>query len=146
MSERNIRLAMAVDHSQNFQAKHFGDADQYLIYEWSENKISFVGAEKNQYKSYDEEVEHGSQKKGQAIIDFLKGKGMNVLVSKQFGRNIRMVNRHFIPVIIYNETPENVIPVLNKHMRWIEDEINNAPPEHKLFTIKHGVMKTAIKS
>ncbi|MBN2648901.1 MAG: hypothetical protein JXR50_04075 [Prolixibacteraceae bacterium] len=146
MDDKNIRLAMAVDHSQNFQSKHFGDADQYLIYEWENNEINFVGAEINVYKSYDEEVEHGSQKKGQAIIDFLKGKGVNVLVSKQFGRNIRMVNRHFIPVIIYTEAPDNVIPVLNKHMRWIEDEIINAPPEHKLFTIKHGVMKTAIKS
>ncbi len=137
---------MAVDHSQNFQSKHFGDADQYLIYEWENNEINFVGTEINVYKKYDEEVEHGSQKKGQAIIDFLKTKGVNVLVSKQFGRNIRMVNHHFIPVIIYNETPESVIPVLNKHMRWIEDEIRNNPPEHKLFTIKHGVMKTAIKS
>ncbi|MDA3818039.1 MAG: hypothetical protein PF486_11730 [Prolixibacteraceae bacterium] len=146
MNNNNIRMAIAVDHSQNLQAMHFGDADQYLIYEWKNNEFVFFSAEKNIYKTYDEKVEHGSIKKGQAIIDFLKDKGVNVLVSKQFGRNIRMVNRHFIPVIIYNDTPGNVLPVLNKHMRWIEDEIQNNPPEHKLFTIKNGVMKTVIKS
>lgn len=137
---------MAVDHSQRFQSTHFGDADQYLIYEWNKNETVFVDTVKNSFKTYDEEVEHGSQKKGQAIIDLLKSKGVNVLVSKQFGRNIRMVNKHFIPVIIYIESPIEVLPILNKHMRWIEDEIEINPPEHKLFTIKNGVMKTAIKS
>jgi predicted Fe-Mo cluster-binding NifX family protein len=145
MIVNNIRLAMAVDHLQNFQSKHFGDADQYLIYEWKNNEFVLFSCENNLYKDFDEEAEHGSWKKGQAIIGLLKEKGVNVLVSKQFGRNIRMVNRHFIPVIIYTETPHEVLPVLNKHMRWIEDELLNNPPEHKLFTIKNGVLKTAIK-
>ncbi len=145
MIVNNIHLAMAVDHSHNFQSKHFGDADQYLIYEWKNNELVLFSCENNLFQNFDEEVEHGSQKKGQAIINFLKEKGVNVLVSKQFGRNIRMVNRHFIPVIIYSETPVEVLPVLTKHMRWIEDELHNNPPEHKLFTIKYGVLKTAIK-
>lgn len=140
-----IRLAMAVDHSRNFQTKHFGDADQYLIYEWQNNEIVFLYAEKNHYITYDEEVEHGLRKKGQAIIDLLKRKGVNVLVSRQFGQNIKILNQHFIPVVIYTDTPAEILPVLNKHMRWIEDEIQNNPPKYKLFTITSGVMKTAIK-
>ncbi len=137
---------MAVNNSGQFQPKHFGDADQYMIYEKNADGLKFVRSEINKFKNLDEEHEHGSAKKGNAIIDFLKGKGINVLVSKQFGKNIKMVNRHFIPVIIYTDTPEEVLPILSKHMKWITDEIDNNPQEHKLFIIKNGVMKTSIKN
>lgn len=56
-----------------------------------------------------------------------------------------MVNRHFIPVIVYTETPEMTLPALNNHMKWIMDEFNNSPEEFKLFTIKSGILKTTIK-
>lgn len=49
-----------------------------------------------------------------------------------------MVNRNFIPVIVYTEFPDEVIPLLKKHMKWIEDELNNRPKEFKLFTLKTG--------
>ncbi|MCF8360684.1 MAG: hypothetical protein K9H26_18160 [Prolixibacteraceae bacterium] len=144
MEKNNIRLAMAVNNSGQFQQKHFGDADKYMIYEKNTDGMKFVRSEINKFKNLDEEQEHGSAKKGNAIIDFLKSKGVNVLVSRQFGRNIKMVNRHFIPVIIYTNTPEEVLPILSKQMKWITDEIDNNPSEHKLFIIKNGVMKTSI--
>ena len=59
---------------------------------------------------------------GDAIIKLLKGKDVNVLVSMQFGKNIKMVNEYFIPVIIYSETPEDTVNILNKHLHWIKDE------------------------
>ncbi|MBN1926615.1 MAG: hypothetical protein JW798_12345 [Prolixibacteraceae bacterium] len=145
MDKITTRFAFAVDHSCNFQAKHFGDADQYMIYEKNADDLKFVRSETNKFKNIDEEHEHGSAKKGNAIIDFLKSKGVNVLVSRQFGRNIKMVNRHFIPIIIYTETPNEVLPILTKHMKWINDEIENKPAEYKLFIIKNGIMKTSIK-
>jgi len=145
MEGKSIKFALAVSTAGKFQAKHFGDADKYLIYKWNNDELVYLNEIPNPYKNFDEEQEHGSQKKGRAIIDLLKESGVNVLVSKQFGKNIQMVNRHFIPVIVYTETPEMALPALNNHMKWIMDEFNNSPEEFKLFTIKNGVLKTIIK-
>ncbi len=135
---------MAVGNDGNFQAKHFGDADKYLIYEWQNNELIFVKEESNPYKAFDEEQEHGSRKKGKVIIDLLKKHDVNVLVSMQFGKNIQMVNRHFIPVIVNTETPEMILPTLNNHIKWFVDELDNSPEEFKLFKIKGGILKAII--
>ncbi|MBN2612463.1 MAG: hypothetical protein JXB00_12970 [Bacteroidales bacterium] len=141
----SIRFAFAVNHEGVLQQKHFGDADKYLIYEWANNDMVFLNEINNAAKDYDEEQEHGSRKKGMAVSELLKNEGVKVLVSKQFGRNIRIVNNHFIPVIVYFEDPDESVPVFKKHIKWIVDELKNMPEEYKLFTIKEGVMKSIIK-
>ncbi|MBN2350502.1 MAG: hypothetical protein JXJ22_16820 [Bacteroidales bacterium] len=145
MYKKPIRFALAVNHAGYFQAKHFGDADKYCIYEWQNSKLTFLKEELNPYKTFDEEQEHGSQKKGRAIINLLKRMDVKVLVSRQFGRNVQLVNQYFIPVIIYTETPDEVMPVIKRHVKWIEDEFNNHPAAYKLFVLKNGVLKTIIK-
>ncbi|MBN2350567.1 MAG: hypothetical protein JXJ22_17145 [Bacteroidales bacterium] len=145
MNKKPIRFAMAVNHASHFEAKHFGDADKYLIFEWSMDELHFLKEEINAFKNLDEKQEHGLQKKGKAIIDLLQNLNIKVLVSRQFGKNIQMVNSYFIPVIVYKETAEDVGLILKKHIKWIEDEIANNPEEHKLFTIKNGILKTTIR-
>jgi hypothetical protein len=89
----------------------------------------------------DEGQEHGSKMKGNLIISFLKEKGVSVLVSKMFGQNIKMVNQHFVPVIIDEEKPETVLGILHKNMDWLKDEIINRNQNHMLFHIKNGIIK-----
>ena len=139
-----LRFAFAVNNDKQFEKRHFGDADQYLIYEQGNGEMRFVAAEQNSFKNLDEEKEHGSKRKGRAIIEFLESKGVNVLVSMQFGKNIKLVKQHFIPVIIAAETPDEVLKILNHHIRWIEDEWEHKKENHMLFIIKSGILKTAI--
>jgi predicted Fe-Mo cluster-binding NifX family protein len=143
MDNQVIRYAFAVNHDGYFQPKHFGDADKYLIYEWDHTSPAYVKEILNPFKSYD--AEHGSRKKGESIIHLLKSEDVHVLVSRQFGRNIQMVNRHFIPVIVYSEEPEESLLILRKHRQWIEDELKNHPEEYKLFTLRNGALKTIIR-
>jgi len=145
MNNKPIRFAYAVNHDGHFELKHFGEADKYLIYEWSMNELHFLKEEINTFINLDEKQRHGLQKKGKAIIDLLQNLNIKVLVSRQFGKNIQMVNRYFIPVIVYKETAKDVGLILKKHIKWIEDEIANNPEEHKLFTIKNGILKTIIR-
>lgn len=146
MSKETIRFALAVNHAGDFQEKQFGDADKYIIYEWKNDELTYVKEEINVYKSIDEELEHGSHRKGRTILNFLKSMDVNVLLSRQFGKNIQLVNNHFIPVIIYTETTDEVIPVIEKHIKWIEDEFNNQPEEYRLFVLENGALKISIKS
>jgi predicted Fe-Mo cluster-binding NifX family protein len=145
MNEKLVHFAFAVNHAGHFEAKHFGDADKYEIYEWNNNRFFYLNEIINPFKTLDEEQEHGSRGKGKAIIGLIKESGVNVLVSRQFGKNIQMVNRHFILVIVYTETFEMTLFALNNYMKWIMDEFNNRLEEFKLFTIKNGVLKTIIK-
>jgi predicted Fe-Mo cluster-binding NifX family protein len=144
MNKRSIKFAMAVDDNGLFQSKYFGNADKYLIYEWKNNEMAYACDAANPIKSVDEEQEFTLQKKGHAIAELLKSKGVKVLVAKMFGENIHIVKQHFIPVIIYIKKSNETIYIIKRHIKWIEDELNNSPAEYKLFHLKHGLLKMII--
>ncbi len=141
---KNIRFAFAVSHAKAFESCHFGDADMYLIFEWNGEKIAFKNDLKNPYKNMDESQGHGSPKKGKAIIDLLKENDIQVMVSKQFGKNITLVNRFFIPIIIDKETIEDALNVLSQHLNWIKDELEHNVHAYKLFMLKKGILKVKV--
>jgi predicted Fe-Mo cluster-binding NifX family protein len=140
----DLRFAFAVNNNNQFEKKHFGDADKYLVYQLESDKIVLSSDEPNRFKLLDEKVEHGSKRKGKAIIEFLKEKNVNVLVSQQFGKNIKLINEHFIPVKISSENPDEVIQILIRHIHWIKDEWEHNKSNFKLFTIKAGILKSSI--
>jgi len=140
----NIRFAFAVNEQNKFESKHFGDADKYVIYEWVNNKFNEISEEVNASKNIDESNVHGSKTKGNTIIDFLKQKGVKILVSKQFGKNINLVNQHFVPVMVKTENIQETIQELVKHTKWLEDELINKNDNYKLFKITSSVLKSNI--
>jgi len=140
-----IRFAFAVNQLNGFEPEHFGNADKYLIFKWEHNELVFLKEEINTFKNHDETQEHGLKEKGRAIIDLLQDLNVKVLVSRQFGKNIGMINRHFIPVIVFSDTVEDVESIMKKHIKWIKDELINKPREFKLFTIKNGILKPVIR-
>lgn len=140
-----IKFALAVNNDGLFQKKHFGDAEKYFIYQLAENKISFEQEVSNSFKNLDEKIQHGSKKKGHSIIALLKGKEVNVLVSPQFGKNVKLINAHFIPVIVSEEKPDFIIETLFKYISDIKEELKNNSGEYMIFRIKDGIMKPAIK-
>ena len=140
-----ITFAFALNNDGIFEKRHFGDTDKFAIYTFNKYELSFVEELPNSFKTMDEIQEHGSKKKGNAIISFLKEKGVSILVSKQFGKNIKMVNQHFIPVIIAEDKPEQVLEILQKQMDWFKDELKNRETNYMLFYIKNGILKMHVK-
>ena len=145
MNKKTIRFACAVNQSGRFEPKHFGNADKYLIYEWSNNEFIFIKEEINSFISFDDIEISGLSNKGMACINLLEKIDVKVLVSRQFGKNIQLVNKLFIPVIVNSETPDEVLTILKKHIRWIDDELTSKTEEYKLFIIKNGILKTKIR-
>lgn len=145
MNDYKIIFAFAVSNTNQFEAKHFGDVDKYLIYEYCNESFSLISHQENKFKNLDEEHVHGSEEKGDLIIKLLKKNNVQVLVSPQFGRNISMINKHFIPVAIHNGNSENVFQVLSKNIKWIANELEINPPEYRLFSINPGALKPSIK-
>lgn len=140
-----LSFAFALNNEGVFERRHFGDSDKFAIYTEDNHQIVFQEEAVNTFKNFDESQAHGSQKKGQAIISFLKEKDVDVLVSKQFGRNINMVNKHFVPVVIHEDTPEDVLEILEKHKKWIKDELKSRATDHMVFYIKNGILKLKVK-
>jgi predicted Fe-Mo cluster-binding NifX family protein len=144
MNKSSIRFACAVNHNGLFEARHFGNADKYLIYEWNNNELNFIEEVANSFNSFDDIKLNGLSTKNMACINLLEQADVKILVSRQFGQNIGMINKLFIPVIVNSETPEEVLSILKKHIRWIEDELNGKNQEFKLFSINKGILKTKI--
>jgi len=140
-----LKFAFAVNSEGFFSKKHFGDTYRFLIYEVVDNKLVHKDSILNDFSSFDEEQEHGSKKKAKAIMDFLKEKDVGVMVSMQFGKNVKRINELFIPIIIYSENIQESIDAINKHMHWILDEWSEKQTDYKLFTIKSGILKSVIK-
>ena len=140
----DLRLAFAVNNNNEFENKHFGQADKFLIYKLNSGSLDKESEEVNTLKSYEQNKKHGIRKKGEAIIDLLQSRNVNILVARQFGENISIINAHFIPVVIAAENPTEASEILLKHFSWILDEWEKKSSGYKLFTIKGGILKSAI--
>ena len=116
----SFKVAFAVNRNNEFEKKHFGDAHKYVIYQWQDSKFTYQTELINQSKNLDESNEHGSKIKGNSIISVLNKNEANILVSRQYGKNIKMVNKYFVPVIISVDTIDEVIHILLQNMNWIE--------------------------
>ena len=145
MNEKPLVFAFALDENGQFKNSHFGDAIRFGIYHMEDGGLILKDKISNPLKDADEN-EHGSRKKGNSIISFLKDLGVNILVSLQFGPNIKMVNNHFIPVIVADNDTESVIPELKRQAQWFCDEIENQPDSYKVFRIReNGIQKKAVQ-
>ena len=139
-----VKIALALNNENVFEKTHFGDADKYKLFSLDSNSCDFISEEINNIKLSNIEEAHGSKEKGKAIIELLKKQDVNVLVSRQFGPNIKIIAEHFVPVIIYKESVEDVCELLIKNFHWVEDELDSNKQIFKKFIIKDGIMKTGI--
>jgi predicted Fe-Mo cluster-binding NifX family protein len=137
----DLVFAFALNNDNQFEDCHFGDSHKFAIYHQNGDKIEFSTEVENIYRN----GKHGDNQKGNSIIKYLEELNVNILVSREFGRNIVMVNKHFIPVIISKESPEEVIKVLQDKLHWILDEWNSSSSDYKLFRITSSVLKLRIE-
>ena len=72
------------------------------------DELHFLKEVINIFKNLDEKQEHGLRKKGKAIIDSLQNLDLNAGI-KKFGKNIKMVNRYFIPVIVIRRRRKKLV-------------------------------------
>jgi predicted Fe-Mo cluster-binding NifX family protein len=136
-----IKLAFAVNEKNEFEERHFGDTYKFLIYEFNNGAFTLVSEQINIYKN----LPHGTKNKGDSITELLKKHDTNVLISMQFGRNLAIVNKSFIPVIVSRNTPSEAMDIIKDKIHWIEDELNNNTSNYNLFTINTGIMKSKIE-
>ncbi len=135
-----LRFAFAVNEQGDFQNKHFGDADKYIIYEYDSKRLVFIDEIENTKRDIDEETKHGSKIKGREITKYLKKFDVKVLISLQFGKNINIINKKFIPIIVLNSDINNTLKILEKNMIQIHEEVKNKDTNFELFKISNEIL------
>lgn len=133
MNQNSIRLAFAANQNNQIVDSHFGEAEKYLLYEWNECDLIYLKEVQNPLKDFEEENQHGNRKKGNGIINLLKQDNVDVVISKQFGKNIKMVNQHFVPVIVRVDTPSETYDFLKTHIEWIRNELEKDHANYDLL-------------
>ena len=140
-----LNIAFAVNDFDRLEPKHFGDAHKYLIYQWNERDMHFLEALNNPTRDMDISHEHGSENKGNHLINILKQKEVRVLVSRQFGANLKRVNQHFIPVLVSTSNKDEACDIVSKGIKWIIEDIFRDPSSYKLFDLRAGAMKIPVE-
>ena len=105
-------VACATDEGQRLINRHFGDAGRYDLYELTKNSAKFIRSIEN---SVPEEKGHADPEKAQNVGGLLKPEGVQVLVSGQFGPNLKRVKRKFVPVILRIFEIEEALKLLEEH-------------------------------
>jgi predicted Fe-Mo cluster-binding NifX family protein len=138
-----LKFAFAVNNDHSFDNRFFGEADKFLVYKLINGKIEFEGEIKNKREVREKDLTE-SNLKTDAIFKDLVANDIKVIVSKDFGKNLKLVNEYFIPVRVISDDLKHVINEIDNHLHWIVDELNNFSSGYKLFTIKSGILKTVI--
>jgi len=110
--EANFKLAIALTKDLKLPENHFGESEKFLIYRFSDGRLRFVKSIPNQHRN-DDEGEHGNPEKGRNIADLLKKEDVNCVVSRFFGKNIRIISEYFLPVIVPVNDVKKVISLLD---------------------------------
>lgn len=133
MINLSIRIAFAVNNSNQLESRHFGEAEKFIFYNWQHDDLVYLREAPNPLKNFDEDQPHGDLKKGRGIIDLLKNLNVDVVVSKQFGKNIKLINQHFIPVITREDHPAEVLPFLKENVEWLKNELQKGQSQYDLL-------------
>ncbi|MCB0557277.1 MAG: hypothetical protein KDD02_27275 [Phaeodactylibacter sp.] len=149
----NLNFAFAVSTQNTIESQHFGDADKFLLFELGEKGWISTGEIINPFKghhghhgSQGHEAGHGHGRKADSIIALLKGKGVQVVVSRQFGPNIRRICEHFMPVLVTDSSILAASSKIADRQEEIESEWKGNPGKHNIIRImKDRVLSIPLK-
>ncbi len=140
MDKENL-FAFAVNAHNTFEKAHFGDADKFVVYKWTDEAFLYVDAFENAAKSFDESKVHGSELKAQQIVNQLNNHSVNFIVSTQFGKNIKIVQKHFVPLVIRASKPEDVFAILASNIELIMSELSTTENNFRVFSVFENEVK-----
>jgi predicted Fe-Mo cluster-binding NifX family protein len=109
-------VAVATDDGKKIVERHFGDAQYYDVYRIAKQEIVFVERIENTTEA---ERQHADPVKAKGITQLLKQKGVQVLVSKNFGPNILRIKTKFVCVRIKKEQVEEIVQEIQNHLETI---------------------------
>jgi predicted Fe-Mo cluster-binding NifX family protein len=119
-----LRVACATDNGEDLINRHFGDAESYLIYDVDDQnyeKVKEINNSTEEHKGDEEDV-HADSEKARNIKELLKEEGVQVLLSRQFGPNIKSVRNYFVPVIAKKLRLIDAVKMLKNNLHLVKHQ------------------------
>lgn len=116
-------IAVGTDDSQMIKPDdHVGMAKYFQIWEYLDGKLNFVENRENAKYKEDETRTHGDPGKAKATASALGG--VDVLVGKMMGPNIKRLKYKFVPVIIREPVIQEANKIIKENINEIIEEKN----------------------
>jgi len=117
-----LLIAFSTDDGENFNDDHFGMANYFHVYKFSDGKEEFVEARKNvQYKE-DETLKHGDPGKAKATSSALGN--VDVIIGRKMGPNIVRLLKKYVCIVAKTNTIADAIQLVHRNMEKIIEEKN----------------------
>ena len=114
-----MMAAFSTDNGKTFIDKHSGDARFFDIYKISETETTFLKRLEN---TTPEEKRHANPEKAKGIGRMLKKEGVQILVSKVFGPNIKRIKKQFVCIMMNDTNISDSLKVLQQKLPEIQTE------------------------
>lgn len=123
----SILVAFAAQNDeQTLTTTHFGSTDLFILYQYDCLGHQRMRVIKN---TTQEERYHNDPEKAASVKTLLREHGINVVVAKRFGPNIKRIQKFFVPVIIKSESVDEAIEKLQNNWQAIYKQSTNAPEQ-----------------
>jgi len=132
----NLRIAFAVNEMKMLPHSHFGDASCFEIFQWQNNELNYVETVRNDTLKKEKEHDHGDGQKGYAMVDLLLQHRVNVLVSRQFGKNITIIQKHFLPILVNNDSLEEAKSIVALQFSAVKASLLNTSTAYKPLSLR----------
>jgi len=126
--EEEIIIACATDNEEHFPDKHSGEATFFMIYKIDGIKAEFITRVEN---TSPEERMHGDPQKAKGVVGLLKEKNVDVIVSKQYGKNLKRIKDKVVPVIIRTDKIEDGIGLCIENIDRLRNELKKDGEERR---------------
>ncbi|MCD6569549.1 MAG: hypothetical protein J7L53_02480 [Deltaproteobacteria bacterium] len=115
-------IAFSTDDGKNFNEGHFGMAQFFHVYRFSEGKEEFVETRENVKYQEDETLKHGDPGKANAVSSVLKD--IDVIVGQRMGPNIVRLLKKYVCVVVKTNAISDAIQLVQANMERIIEEKN----------------------
>jgi len=116
-----VIVACASDDGIHFIEQHFGEAQEYGIYEVNQRGVKLIEVIKN--TSEEEEV-HKDPKKARQIMTLLMEANVTVGLTKVFGPNISRIREKIVPVLVSCDSIESGLQAIRDNYDLVEEAIH----------------------
>ena len=118
-----MKVAFATDNGKSFINRHFGDSNYYYIYEMSSSGVEFIKKIENTTEEDNEEI-HADPIKAKGVTQMLKTEGIEVVIAKIFGPNIKRIRKNFVCILMNDNDISDSIKKAHKNFDIILNEWN----------------------
>jgi predicted Fe-Mo cluster-binding NifX family protein len=118
--QQTYRIGIATDGGTRLAAGHFGEAGRFVVVEFDGTQVlSRREVDNPTSDAGHDRIDHGHEGTATAIGRLMAVNGVQILVSRAFGPNIRRMTTRFLPVVVRGDTVDQALDLLRANWQQV---------------------------